>query len=79
MTLTVIQKTCPNSEFSILWHRDGHGEKLIAGNLSDTEAKHRLEALSEQYGQPISPDLIVNESAEQNCGYYYVVEDLPAA
>ena len=72
-----IIKHHPNSEFSLLWHRNGHGVKLIAGNLSDTEAMHRLEAMSELCGQPIFPDFIVNESADDGCGYYYINEDLP--
>ena len=74
-----ITATQPNSEFSLSWHREGHGVKLIAGNLSATEAQHRLEQLSAKFGQPILSDWIVNESVEQNCGYYYVEEDLPEA
>ncbi|MCI0564544.1 MAG: hypothetical protein MN733_39255 [Nitrososphaera sp.] len=70
----------PHSEFSICWHRDGHAVKLIACNLSATEAQHYMEQLSEDCGQPIITyydGLIVNESAEENCGYYFTDEDLP--
>jgi len=75
--MTTITQSHPQSEFSLLWHRDGHTEKLIAGGLSANEANIRIQDLSEKHGQPILADWIVNESAEDNCGYYYVVEDLP--
>lgn len=77
MTSFRVVKSHPQSEFSILWHKDGHSEKLVAGNLTADAAKIRLEQLSAECGQPILRDLIVNESDEEGCGYYYVVEDLP--
>lgn len=79
MTIKLTQSK-PNSEFSLLWHQDGHGVRLIVGNLSAEEAGHRLEQLSEECGQPVSDGgggLFVNESDHEGCGYYYVVEDLP--
>ena len=65
----------PMSEFSLMWHKDGHYERLIAGNLSAFEAQHRLEQLAAEYGQPILPGYIVNESGEDGCGYYFLRTD----
>jgi hypothetical protein len=72
-----IHKHRPDSAFSLYWHREGHEAKLIAANLSDDEAQRRLEELSKKFGQPILPELVVNESSEDSCRYYYVVERLP--
>lgn len=71
-----------NSEFSIMYQRDGSGQKLIAGNLSAGQAARRIESLATSAGQPISHDgesglPWCNESAEERCGIYFVVEDLP--
>ena len=63
------------SEFSLMWHKDGHDERLIAGNLSAFEAQHRLEQLAAEYRQPILPGYIVNESGEDGCGYYFLHTD----
>jgi hypothetical protein len=72
-----IHKHRPDSVFSLYWHQEGHDAKLLAANLSDSEAQRRLEELSKKFGQPVLPELVVHESAQDNCGYYYVVETLP--
>ncbi len=61
--------------FSLVWHQDGHGEKLIAGNLTRIEAELRLDHLSAKCGQPVLDGDILNESGEENCGYYFIASD----
>ena len=72
-----IHKHRPDSAFSLYWHQEGHDAKLVAENLTDSEAQRRLEELSKKFGQPVLPELVVNESTQDNCGYYYVIEKLP--
>lgn len=62
-------------------HRDGMGAETIERGLTAAQAREWLNRKSEETGQPVLPDSddggvgIVNESAEENCGYFFATDD----
>jgi hypothetical protein len=62
------------TRYNIMWHQDGHGATLIAGNVNRRAAEAWLNAIARDHGQPLLPNDIVNTSDEDGCAYYYAEE-----
>lgn len=56
-------------------HQDGSDAVIEHRGLSRGEAMEWLQAKSVQCGQPVLADMLVNESPEYGCAYFFASEE----